>query len=160
MVQCKSTSPDMVPADICSFAGSDSTASTMQSFFYNVLNDTKVYKTLQKEVDDAQTAGELSEIVQYAEAQKLEYFQACLKEAMRIRPAVGLGIYRVVPPEGAKIDGQFYPGGTEVAVNGWVLHRDQGVFGEDVETYRPERWFEGDAKLMNSHMYQVRTFLA
>ncbi|KPI39733.1 Pisatin demethylase [Cyphellophora attinorum] len=136
------------------FAGSDSTASTMQSFFYCVLNNPAVYKKLQKEIDDAQAAGELSEIIQYPEAMKLEWFQACLKEAMRIRPAVGLGIYRVIPPEGAKIDGQFYPGGTEVAVNGWVLHRAKDVFGEDVETYRPERWFEGDAKLMNSHMYQ------
>lgn len=137
------------------FAGSDSTASTMQSFFYYVLNSPKAYANLQKEIDDAQKAGELSSIVQYAEAQKLEYFQACLKEAMRIRPAVGLGIYRVVPPEGTKIDGQFFPGGTELAVNGWVLHRDEGVFGPDTEVYRPERWFERDAKLMNSHMYQV-----
>jgi hypothetical protein len=137
------------------FAGSDSTASTMQSFFYHVLNAPEVYKNLQKEIDGAQQAGELSSIIQYAEAQKLEYFQACLKEAMRIRPAVGLGIYRTVPPEGVKIDGQFFPGGTEVAVNGWVLHRDEGVFGHDVEAYRPERWFERDAKLMSSHMYQV-----
>lgn len=137
------------------FAGSDSTASTMQSFFYYVLNSPEVYANIQKEIDEAQKAGQLSSIVQYAEALKLEYFQACLKEAMRIRPAVGLGIYRTVPPEGVKIDGQFFPGGTEVAVNGWVLHRDEAVFGQDTEVYRPERWFERDAKLMNSHMYQV-----
>lgn len=128
----------------------------MQSFFYLVLNSPHVYATLQKEVDEAQKAGQLSPIVTYAEAQKLDYFQACLKEAMRVRPAVGLGIYRRVPPEGAEIDGRFYPGGTEVAVNGWVLHRDKAVFGDDADDFRPERWFERDAKLMASHMYQVR----
>lgn len=127
----------------------------MQSFFYLVLNHPKVYSQLQQEVIEAQKSGQLSPIVTYAEAQKLDYFQACLKEAMRVRPAVGLGIYRKVPPEGVEIDGQFYPGGTEVAVNGWVLHRDRGIFGDDVEEYRPERWFERDAKLMGSHMYQV-----
>jgi len=136
------------------FAGSDSTASTMQSFFYLVLNSPDVYATLQKEVNEAQKAGQLSAIVTHAEAQKLEYFQACLKEAMRVRPAVGLGIYRRVPPEGAEIDKEFYPGGTEVAVNGWVLHRDKAVFGDDAEVFRPERWFERDAKFMGSHMYQ------
>lgn len=140
---------------LCRFAGSDSTASTMQSFFYLVLNHASVYSTLQKEVDEAQKAGQLSSIVTYAEAQKLEYFQACLKEAMRVRPAVGLGIYRRVPPEGANIGGEFYPSGTEVAVNGWVLHRDREIFGDDVEAFRPERWFDRDAKLMGSHMYQV-----
>jgi cytochrome P450 len=137
------------------FAGSDSTASTMQSFFYYVLSDPRVYAKLQQEVDEAQKTGQISSIVEYAEAMKLDYFQACLKEAMRIRPAVGLGIYRVVPPEGANIGGQFFPGGTEVSVNGWVLHRDTDVFGDDVETFRPERWFERDVKLMNSNMYQV-----
>jgi cytochrome P450 len=137
------------------FAGSDSTASTMQSFFYYVLSDARVYAKLQREVDEAQKTGQISSIVDYAEAMKLEYFQACLKEAMRIRPAVGLGIYRVVPPEGANIGGQFFPGGTEVSVNGWVLHRDTEVFGDDVETFRPERWFERDVKSMNLNMYQV-----
>ncbi|KAL6247947.1 hypothetical protein RBB50_005295 [Rhinocladiella similis] len=135
------------------FAGSDSTASTMQSFFYNVLNKPEVYAKLQREVDEAQKSGQLSEIVTYAEAQKLDYFQACLKETFRIRPAVGLGIYRNVPPEGVMIDGRYYPKGTEVAVNGWVLHRDKSIFGEDVEEFRPERWYEKDAKLMGGHLY-------
>lgn len=127
----------------------------MQSFFYLVLNSPSAYAKLCKEISEAQNAGQLSEIVTYAEAQALPYFQACLKEAMRVRPAVGLGIYRRTPPEGVDIDGKHYPGGIEVAVNGWVLHRDATIFGEDVEVFRPERWLEGDAKLMSSHLYQV-----
>lgn len=136
------------------FAGSDSTASTMQSFFYLVLNAPKIYAKLIDEIDTAQKAGELSEMISYAEAQNLQYFQACLKEAMRLRPAVGLNIYRHVPPEGAEIDGTFYPGGTEVSVNGWVLHRDEATWGKDAEEFRPERWLEGNAKALERHMYQ------
>lgn len=68
----------------------------------------------------------------------LPCFQACLDEAMRLRPAVGLNIYRRLPVAGLEIDGQHYPGGTQVAVNGWVLHRNKTVFGEDAEIYRPE----------------------
>jgi cytochrome P450 len=128
----------------------------MQSFFYLVLNAPEVYNKLSQEIKKAQDAGELSEIVTYAEAQALPYFQACLKEAMRLRPAVGVGIYRKTPPEGVDIGGKHWPGGIEVAVNGWVLHRDKSIFGDDVETFRPERWLEGDAKLMGSHLYQVR----
>lgn len=127
----------------------------MQSFFYLMLNRPAVSSKLIAEIDEAQKSGNLSEMVSYAEAQNLPYFQACLKEAMRVRPAVGLGIYRYLPPEGAEIDGTFYPGGTAAAVNGWVLHRDQGVFGKDADEYRPERWLEGDAKVMERNMYQV-----
>lgn len=136
------------------FAGSDSTASTMQSFFWHVLSHRRVYEKLVREVLSA----DLSEMVKYNEAQNLPYFQACLKEAMRISPAVGLNITRKVPVGGAEVDGVKLPGGVSLAVNGWVLHRHKGIFGEDAEVYRPERWLEGDKekiKLMERCMFQV-----
>ncbi|KEF55692.1 uncharacterized protein A1O9_08442 [Exophiala aquamarina CBS 119918] len=135
------------------FAGSDSTASTMQSFFWHVLSNKLVYEKLVAEI----LAADLSEMVQYNEAQNLPYFQACLKEAMRISPAVGLNITRKVPVNGAEIDGIKLPGGVSVAINGWVLHRHKGIFGEDAEIYRPERWIEGDKekiKMMERCMFQ------
>jgi cytochrome P450 len=136
------------------FAGSDSTASTMQSFFWHVLSNPKVYDKLVKEILEAN----MSEMTQFNEAQTLPYFQACLKEAMRINPAVGLNITRKVPPGGAEIGGVKLPAGTAVAVNGWVLHRDRRIFGDDAEVYRPERWLEGDKekiKMMERCMFQV-----
>lgn len=136
------------------FAGSDSTASTMQSFMWNVLANRRVYDKLVWEI----TSANLSEMVSYNEAQNLPYFQACLKEAMRINPAVGLNITRNAPPGGAEIGGVKLPGGVAVAVNGWVLHRDKAVFGDDAAVYRPERWLEGDKekiKAMDRCMFQV-----
>ncbi|RMD43689.1 hypothetical protein DV735_g1404, partial [Chaetothyriales sp. CBS 134920] len=126
----------------------------MQSFFWLLLNSPPSYQKLLEEIDTAESNGRLSEMVTFAEAQDLPYFQACLNEAMRLRPAVGLNIYRKLPPEGLTIDGTFYPGGTEVAVNGWVLHRNKDVFGADAEIYRPERWLEPNAKRMQRYMYQ------
>lgn len=137
------------------FAGSDSTASTMQSFSWHVLRDPAIYAKLKKELDDATASGKLSEMPQWSEVQALPYFQACLNEAMRLRPAVGLNITRLVPKEGSEIDGHQLPGGTRLALNGWVLHRDQQIFGQDADLYRPERWIEGDAKTMNRYMFQV-----
>lgn len=141
---------------VSSGAGADSTASTMQSFCHLVLSSQSVHKKLATEVLDAEKSGHLSEMITYAEAQNLPYFQACLKEAMRLRPAVGLNIQRYVPPGGAHIDGLFYPGDTRVSVNGWVLHRDQSIFGKDADIFRPERWLEDNAKEMDRNMYQVR----
>ncbi len=129
----------------------------MQSFCFHILKNPAVYEKLCAEIDTANAEGKLSDIVQYNEAQQLPYFQAALKEAMRCRPAVGLNITRHIPPEGAEIDGQRYPGDTRVALNAWVLHLDQGAFGKDADTYRPERWLEGGeskAKQMERHMYQ------
>lgn len=127
----------------------------MQSFSWHVLRDREIYANLKKELDQATASGKLSEMPQWSEVQALPYFQACLKEAMRLRPAVGLNICRLVPREGAEVDGHKLPGGTRVALNGWVLHRDQQIFGQDADVYRPERWIEGDAKTMDRYMFQV-----
>ncbi|KAK0333677.1 hypothetical protein LTR91_004766 [Friedmanniomyces endolithicus] len=135
------------------FAGSDSTASTMQSFCHHVLRDSSIYSRIKQEIDTATAEGKLSEMPQWNEVQNLPFFQACLKEAMRLRPAVGLNITRLVPAEGAEIDGKRFPGGIRVALNGWVLHRDVEVFGQDSKVYRPDRWIEGDAKNMERYMY-------
>jgi cytochrome P450 len=126
----------------------------MQSFYYHVLRDSAIYTNLKDEIDRATTSGTLSRFPQWNETQALPYFQACLKEAMRVRPAVGLNITRMVPPEGAEIGGKRFPGGTRVAVNGWVLHRNEEIFGADPKVYRPERWLEGDAKNMERYMFQ------
>lgn len=33
---------------------------------------------------------------------------------------------------------------TIIGANPWVIHRQKQIFGEDCETFRPERWLEGD----------------
>jgi cytochrome P450 len=126
----------------------------MQSFCHHVLRDPAIHARLKAELDQATTSGHLSDFPQWSETQALPYFQACLKEAMRLRPAVGLNITRLVPPQGAEIAGRRLPGGTRVAVNAWVLHRDEGIFGAQPKSYKPERWLEGDAKGMERYMFQ------
>jgi cytochrome P450 len=61
----------------------------MQSFMYHILKDPSIYDKICTEIDIAEAAGRLSAMISYAEAQQLPYFQAALKEAMRVRPAVG-----------------------------------------------------------------------
>ncbi|KAM7195486.1 Pisatin demethylase [Rhypophila sp. PSN 637] len=140
------------------FAGSDSTASTMQSFFWHILDARPVYQNLVREVEDAVKNGVIPAEgnITWTQSQELPYFQACLKEAMRVRPAVGLNISRLVPPEGTELDGHFFPGGTSLAVNGWVLHRDKETFGQDADDFRPERWLEDEEKSrkMERYMFQ------
>ncbi|KAI3316965.1 cytochrome P450 [Xylariaceae sp. AK1471] len=141
------------------FAGSDSTASTMQSFFWLSLTAPRVYAALKAEIDAAVADGTIPPAgnIEWTQSQSLPYFQACLKEAMRLRPAVGLNITRYAPaPDGVEIDGRHYPAGTRLAVNGWVLHRDKAVFGSDAEFFRPERWLEDEenARVMERYMCQ------
>jgi cytochrome P450 len=131
----------------------------MQSFFWHILDSKPTYQALLREIEAAVRDGVIPPDgnIQWNEAQHLHYFQACLKEAMRVRPAVGLNISRLVPPEGAELDGQRFPGGVAVSVNGWVLHRDKDTFGADADVFRAERWLENEesARRMERYMFQV-----
>ena len=51
--------------------------------------------------------------------------------------------------------GQQIPQGTSVGCNPYVIHMDKEVFGEDVESYNPERWLRPGAESMDSYMLQV-----
>lgn len=45
----------------------------------------------------------------FKEAQNLPYLQAVIKEALRLHPASGLPLGRVVPKGGAEIAGHYFP---------------------------------------------------
>lgn len=110
---------------------------------------------------DFDAQGELSEYVTYYEAQRMPYFQACMREALRMHPAVGQLLERIVPKNGTTIEGVFLPEGTIVGINPWVAARDKAVYGADVYMFRPERWLEADEKqlkLMDRNWLAVSTF--
>lgn len=106
---------------------------------------------LLKEIDDKAKEGYFGDyekgIVTWGESQGLVYLDAVVKEAFRLHPAPGLPMERVVPKGGAEIGGRWIKGGTVVGVSAWVLQRDRGIFGEDVDVFRPERWLVGQGEV-------------
>jgi hypothetical protein len=62
------------------FAGSDTTAIGMRSVFYHLMRNKQVYDTIMEEIDIATKEGRLSSPVKYAQAIKLPYLCACIKE--------------------------------------------------------------------------------
>lgn len=127
-----------------SFAGADTTAISLRAIFYYLARNPSVQSALFAEIDRADAAGHLSHPVTFAEAMNLPYLQAAIKEALRMHPGVGLLLERVVPPEGAEFESVYLPGGTVVGMNPWVVARDRGVYGEDADAFRPERWLDAD----------------
>ena len=75
-------------------------------------------------------------------AHKLPYLDPCIKEALRMTPAIGIPLERVAPAEGIELCGKYFGGGTVLGVNAWVVHRDPEVYGADAALWRPGRWIE------------------
>ena len=127
-------------------AGSDTVAGSMSAVFYHLLRNPTCYRRLVSEIDSVldgtwqQDASD--EYVSWVRAQSMPYLDACIKEAFRLYAAVGFLLERVVPSEGAVILGHHIPKGTIVGCNAWVINRHAGIFGEEAEQFRPERWLK------------------
>lgn len=140
------------------FAGSDNTAVTITAIFYYLLKNPRCYERLMAELDDAAATGKIpstpGDIPTWDQSQKLVYLNAVIKEAQRLYPSVGGLLERRTPPQGATIMGKWYPGGTLVGCNGWIIHKRKEIFGEDCEDFRPERWIDGDKEnIRNMNKY-------
>lgn len=117
----------------------------MTAVFYYVLRTPGCYSKLLEELDthlgpSSSDTNSTYFQTSFSRARELPYLHACIQEAFRMHPAIGMLIERVVPPSGATICGSFIPGGTIVGCNAWVVQRDRSTFGEDCDNYRPERW--------------------
>ncbi|KAF7549516.1 hypothetical protein G7Z17_g6338 [Cylindrodendrum hubeiense] len=130
-------------------AGSDTTSITLISILFNILKHPHVLQKLRDELDDASVAGQISNPITFAESQSLPYLQAIFKESMRMHPATGLPMWRVVLPEGAVICNQHFSGGAIVGINSWVAHYNHDVYGKDVDEFRPDRWIDNNKETLN-----------
>ncbi|KAI1305507.1 cytochrome P450 [Xylaria venustula] len=125
-------------------AGSDTTGATLSAIVYYLIKNPESLRKLREEIVEFRGRGLLSGSYAFKETQSMPYLQAVIKEALRMHPATGLPLERVVPEGGATICERFFPGGTIVGINSWVAHRNTQAFGYDADEFRPERWLVKD----------------
>ncbi|KAJ5305480.1 Cystathionine beta-synthase core [Penicillium atrosanguineum] len=123
-------------------AGSDTTAISLSAIFYHLLKNPEKLQKLEDEIDTVMLGRPTSDSVTYRESQQMIYLQACIKEALRLHPATGYPLLRVVPRGGVMLAGKFFPQGTVVGVNPWVSQQSEKIFGPDPASFQPERWLE------------------
>ncbi|KAF2687216.1 cytochrome P450 monooxygenase-like protein [Lentithecium fluviatile CBS 122367] len=143
-------------------AGADTTAGAIRATMLFLMSHPRVYKKLQAEIDEAVKSGAAPpspDIISDAEARRLPYLAAVVREGMRVHPPAVNIFSRVAPPEGdaVTVDGKeyFIPGGTMVGYSAWSMHKNNtSVYGSDAEVFRPERW------LLNENIPEEKERLA
>lgn len=102
-------------------AGSDTTAISLSAILYYLLKNRRTFDALRQEVDaltlqQQREEGRISRAtISFKESQEMPYLQAVMKEALRMHPATGLPLERVVPPGGATICDRFFPEGVSTS---------------------------------------------
>lgn len=116
-------------------------SSSTCAILYYLARTRRAQLELHKELDEQLgTEDELTATGQ--QVKRLPYLDACINEALRLHSTSSLGLPRVAPEGGITVADQYFPPGTVLSVPSYSIHRDKGIWGDDVEEYRPERWFE------------------
>ena len=83
----------------------------------------------------------------FADAPRLPYVRAIIKEIFRWHPTITLGVPHVVTEEDW-YEGMYIPKGTICISNIWHCNHDRAVFGEDAEEFRPERHLDDNGETL------------
>ncbi|KAI6783989.1 uncharacterized protein J7T54_004535 [Emericellopsis cladophorae] len=163
-MEVKETYPDIVDDGMVMnyvfinlLAGSDTTALTIRAVMYYVLKHPDVYRKLKSELGKL----ELGRIAQYSEAKALPYLDACVREAIRVHPGVSMMLERYAPAEGLTLpDGRYIPPFTKVGMNPFIINRNPCIWGNDPDTFRPERWLQQDDESGSAFAERTKLFNA
>lgn len=110
-------------------AGSDTTANSLTYLVWVLLHPKhrEIRNKLEAEFDS------LPPDPTSAQLATLPYFNAVLKESLRLYCAAPGSLPRIVPAGGAMLAGYHFPGGATVSTHAYTLHRDSRIF-HDPET--------------------------
>ena len=83
----------------------------------------------------------------FADAPRLTYVQAIIREILRYRPAIPFLIPHAATEEDW-YEGMYIPKGTTCIANAWHCNHDREVFGEDADEFRPKRHLDENGELL------------
>jgi cytochrome P450 len=136
------TKEEIIPTfAILLVAGSETTGTMLSATTFLLCKHPEIYSKLTNEI---RTSFASEDEITMVSVNKLKYQLAVLEEALRIFPPAPSGGPRTVPPEGGNISGRWVPGGTQVKVPWYSLHRVTANW-RDADSFVPERWL-GDEK--------------
>ncbi|KAI8946647.1 cytochrome P450 [Xylaria longipes] len=134
-------------------AGAETSVMMIRGTLLHLMSSPVIYQKVKQEIKDGIAAGRISSPVTNEEAKSLEYMQAVVREGLRIMVPVNFGFPKRVPAPGDTLCGTFLPAGTDVYVNYHSMMRSKEVFGEDADTFRPERFLGSGPSV--AHMIKV-----
>ncbi|KAI0301682.1 cytochrome P450 [Multifurca ochricompacta] len=125
-------------------AASETTAATLSWWFFAMVAYPQTQVRAQEELDKVVGRGRLPS---FSDRPHLPYTHAIVKEVLRWRPPVRLGIPHVSIADDW-YEGMFIPKGTMCISNIWQCNHQADIYGPDVDEFRPARFLDEHGELV------------
>ncbi|KAF2302145.1 hypothetical protein GH714_032932 [Hevea brasiliensis] len=123
------------------FAGTDTSAVTLEWAMSNLLNHPNILRKARDEIEN-QVGQEC--LVDEHHLSKLPYLQNIISETLRLYPAAPLLVPHMSSDD-CTLGGYDVPRGTLLLVNAWTIHRDPTIW-DDPTSFKPERFDGGEGE--------------
>ncbi|KAH9035340.1 cytochrome P450 [Lactarius pseudohatsudake] len=124
-------------------AGAETTSTALGWFALAMVANPEVQKRAHAELD---TVVGRARPPTHSDLSDLHYIQAIVKEILRWRPSLALGVPHNTT-EDIWYDGMFIPKGTTCISNLWQCHNDTAIYGDDAAKFNPERFLDANGRL-------------
>ena len=96
--------------------------------------------------------------IQYDDIKDIPYFQAVIQEILRIHPAVGMLLERVIPLTSFTLsNGVFLPAGIHISINPYVININKDIFRSDMEEFSLNRWLKIKKETQEDFRVRLKT---
>ncbi|XP_041369842.1 cytochrome P450 3A24-like [Gigantopelta aegis] len=138
MIMKKLTNDEIIAQSfLFMLAGFETTSTTLSYVFYELATNPDVQKKLRDEVD--QHFPTKDDKPCYDSVSKLQYLDMVICETLRKYPLAS-GVIARKCMETCEVEGLIIPKDTIVQADVWSLHRRRDLWGDDVESFNPERF--------------------
>ncbi|KAF7770744.1 hypothetical protein Agabi119p4_6718 [Agaricus bisporus var. burnettii] len=127
-------------------AGVSTTRGSFDAFISAVLLKPEVMKKAQAEIDSVVGDDTMPD---FEDSHSLPYIRAIVKETLRWRPPIALGIAHATTEDDV-YEGMFIPAGSTVIGNIYAITRDTEVFPEP-EEFKPERFIDNPDPIFKNY---------
>ncbi|KFY37468.1 hypothetical protein V495_07167 [Pseudogymnoascus sp. VKM F-4514 (FW-929)] len=142
-------------------AGRDTTTQGLTWAFYTLIRHPHVVSLIRREIEaegaeEALTADPWAEDYESLRPNSLPYTTAVFYEVLRLYPPVPFEM-KQCQTDTTLPDGTFLPKSSIVLWCPWAINRSKRIWGEDAESFRPERWLQ-DGKLLTKSQSEYPVF--
>ena len=137
-------------------AGRDTTAQSFTWTFYALMRHPQVVTRLREEIRRCvDSVGEID--VAKLQPANIPYIMAVYYEALRLYPPVPIEI-KQCEADATLPDGTFMPKNSIIVWCIWAMNRSEALYGDDVNSFRSERWLNEVGQFISKTAYEFPVF--
>jgi cytochrome P450 len=130
-------------------AGLETVSGVLRLVLYHVFNNPEILQRLRTEL---QTLSSPDDFMDLKKLEQLPYLTSIIMEALRMSPAIGSRMARIVPDKDTLYGDWIIPAGTPVGMTTILMHNDEELYPEPY-SFNPDRWMDMETRKKSSKIY-------